>query len=292
MKPIVSLGVVIFAAFFFSGVAWGEETQAEGQRFRVYFEGEEYFCVPQGDEAYALYKDEKKWATFYRLRPFKKWPYPEVRDRMPITMNVRCFALEYEDGKSVFAGYINSSGELRDALDLISRNQWGYHELVICEFTPGLKDLKKLAKVQLDDLSFVRSSFPSDLPAECYPTCRYLTLIGTSIPSDFLENLAKIRTLEGLCIWVSPTALSNADFVSISKMKSLKFLILSKTWQKDLDLSPLAELPHLEGLQLGGDLKALDLGFLSKMPALEILSVPEDCQLPETLKKDVQVLRE
>ena len=64
------------------------------------------------------------------------------------------------------------------------------------------------------------------------------------------------------------------------------------TWQNELDLSPLAELPHLEGLQLSGDLKALDLGFLSKMPALKKLVVPEDCQLPETLKKDVQVLRE
>lgn len=292
MKPIVSLGVVIFAALFFAGVAWGEVPQAEGQRFRVYYQGEEYFCVPQGDEAYALYKDEKKWATFYRLRPFKKMPYPEVRDRMPITANVRCFALEYEDGKSVFAGYINNSSELRDAMDLISRNQWEYHELVICEFTPGLKDLKKLAKVQLDDLSFARSSFPSNMPEECYPSCRRLSLLITSIPSDFLEGLAENRTIEGLRILSPPAALSNADFVSISKMKTLKILSLLQKWQKDLDLSPLAELPHLEGLQLGGDLKALDLGFLSKMPALEILSVPEGCQLPETLKKEVQVLRE
>lgn len=286
MKRIVSFSIVIVVTLFFIKFTMGVEPEFESQQYRCFFLGKDYWCVPQSSDCFFLYDEQgTKQITFYRLRPLANMPYPEIQNNMPIDLNVRCFAFENEKGESFFAGYVFNACELQDVLDLISKSQWGYYELNFVDVSFEVNDLKKLAQFRFDNLHFVRCSFPSSIPKDCYPLCRYLSFVITSIPSDYFEYLAQNRKTEGLDILAPPITLNRADFVSISKIKSLRMIALFQDWQPNTDLSPLSELPHLEILKLGGHLDVLDLSFTSKIPSLKLETEnipPEDSFEEET----------
>lgn len=270
MKSIVSLYVLVLLAFFFTMPAWGEVASSESQKIHCRFQNNTYICVPKEEDSYILYDEQgEKWGTFYRLRPFLNTPYPEIMNNLPLEYNVRCFAIAYETGESVFVGSASDTNELCDVLRLVSEKKFDRYELSIFSFTLCREELKTLSKFHFDCLTFGKVSFPSNIPAEWTPNCRHLSLIATAVPPDFFKNLSENRTLTGLTIIVFPFGLKDADIVDISKIRSLRTLSLVYAWKEHLCLLPLIELPDLEVLELKGDLEILDLRFVSKMPSLK-----------------------
>lgn len=271
MKRIVSLSIVIVVTLFFIKFTMGVEPEFESRQYRCFFLEKDYLCVPQSSDCFFLYDEQgTRQITFYRLRPFANMPYPEIQNNMPIDLNVRCFAYENTKGEYFFVGQVLNVSELQDVLDLVSKSQRGYCMLRFIDVAFGVNDLRSLKKHHFDSLQFVRCSFPSSIPKDCYPLCRYFSFSGTSIPTVFFKIFSQNKTIEYLDVFAPPVPLNNADFVGISKIKSLRILTLAQDWQPNTDLSPLSKLPHLEMLKLGGHLDVLDLSFTSKMPSLKL----------------------
>lgn len=273
MKSIVPLYILVLVLQFFTTSVWGEDTRAESQIIHCHFQNNTYICVPQEADSYVLYdeKGEKK-GTFYRLRPFSNMPYPEIMNNMPLEYNVRCFAMTYETGESVFVGTVSNSNELQDVLCLISEKKFGRYMLNICSFNLCPEDFKNLSKFHFECLTFGQVSFPSTIPAEWTPNCRHLSLLGTAVPPDFFKNLSENRTLVGLTVIAYPNGLKDKDILDISKIRSLRMLSLMFSWKKSINFLPLIELSDLEVLELKGNLEILDLRFISKMPSLKFLT--------------------
>lgn len=288
MKRIILLCILIVVSLFFLWFVLRGHSGTKGQKYNWYIQGKSYVLVPRSSDSYFLYDEQgEKQGIFYHLRQYADRPWDEFDKTR---LNIRCYAIEYKNGESFFSGLVFNSNELRDALNILSEKKWKFYEFVVGDMTLDLNDLRELAKFHFDALNFARCTLPSDIPPECYPSCNYLSLVGSTFPPDFLKDLPANGQIEGLHI-TGQVPLNNADIVNISKIKSLKTLSLLQTWQNGTDLSPLTELTHLETLILKGNLDGLDLSFTSKMPSLKKLETedipPEDMseEEPENLKK-------